>query len=645
LLAENLENNATKTSDPVTLIQYTNSTGVALTANIALGHFAGPKPGDIKIVVFDDGAGATVAHSPLNQNNGTIYGHHAAPGSLAIAADDYSFVYQNGVFPEVEPYSSAGPTKFSFDDAGNRLAAPEVRAGPAVTGIDGGDTTFLGADIDGDGFPNFFGTSAAAASIAAVAALLVQADRTLTDADIRNILSDSAADVFSAPGTARGPDRLTGAGVVNAAVAVNEAISHTFTVQPGQVRFLGTHENDTFSFDNLVFGERPGVLVRGKLVAADRIDGGAGTDTVSLDGNYTGTSAVVFGSATMVSIERVTLAAGFSYDLTIAGDTAAPGKTLTVDGSALGSGARLIFDGAPEIEGKLAVTGGAGNDVLTGGSRNDVLTGGAGNDVLNGSTGNDVLTGATGDDVLNGGAGNEVLNGGAGNDVLIGDAGNDVLTAGAGNDVLTGGAGNDVLTGGAGNDVLIGGLGNDVYDVDNAGDGVIEAAGQGVDTVRTTLSSYTLGANVEKLLFTGARDFRGTGNGLSNIITGGSGNDRLDGRGGNDVLSGRGGHDSFVFDSTLNAKTNVDQIVDFNVAQDKILLSRSVFTDIRGSGALAATEFFIGSRADDAAERVIYAASTGALSYDPDGSGRAASTQFATLSPRLDLTHANFVIV
>ncbi|HEY1261067.1 MAG TPA: S8 family serine peptidase [Stellaceae bacterium] len=664
LLAENIENNATKTSDPTTLIQYTNTSGVALAANIALGHFSGPKPGDIKIIVFDDGAGTTVARSPLNKNNGTIYGHHAAPGSLSVAADDYSFVYQNGVFPEVEPYSSAGPTKLLFDDAGNRLAAPVIRSGPTVTGIDGGDTGFLGVDTDGDGFPNFFGTSAAAASIAAVAALLVQADQTLTNTDIRNILRDSAADVFSDPGTAAGPDRLTGTGVVNAAVAVGEAVTHTFTVQPGEVRFLGTHENDVFAFDNLVFGEKRGVLVRGKLVAADRINGGAGLDALRLDGAYTGKNAVVFGPKTMVNVERIDLGAGFGYSLTTDDATVAKERMLTVDGSALGSSDRLVFDGGAETDGRFVLTGGAGRNVLTGG---------AGRDTLSGGRGNDTLDGGIGADRMRGGVGNDTYVVDNVRDTVVESRGNGVDTVkttlaryrlganlekltyagtrdfvGTGNalaNTITGGSGNDTLTGGGGKDTLNGKGGNDAYVVNNAGVRVIEAASQGIDTVRTTLQRYRLSANVEQLVYTGNADFSGTGNRLANVIIGGPGNDRLDGGGGDDRLDGGAGRDSFVFDTAPNAKTNVDRIVDFRAASDKILLDRSTFKAVGAVGTLMAGEFFAGRGARTSEDRIIYSSSTGVISYDPDGSGHFAATRFATLSPGLDLTHANFVIV
>src|SRR5207237_399650 len=130
------------------------------------------------------------------------------------------------------------------------------------------------------------------------------------------------------------------------------------------------------------------------------------------------------------------------------------------------------------------------------------------------------------DNVITGGPGDDVLTGGAGNDTLIGNAGNDILVGGTGTNALVGGAGNDILDGTAGTgNQMSGGTGDDVYIVDNYADGIIELPNEGVDEVRTALTSYRLGANLENLTYTGAAAFTGSCNELDNVITGGPGND------------------------------------------------------------------------------------------------------------------------
>jgi Ca2+-binding RTX toxin-like protein len=117
------------------------------------------------------------------------------------------------------------------------------------------------------------------------------------------------------------------------------------------------------------------------------------------------------------------------------------------------------------------------------------------------------------------------------------------------NDTLNGGAGNDTLDGGAGNDTMDGGLGDDTYVVDVLGDVINENVNGGTDTVRTSLNSYTLGANLENLVFTGTGGNSGTGNALDNRITGNTGNDTLDGGTGADTMDGGLGNNTYVIDN------------------------------------------------------------------------------------------------
>jgi Ca2+-binding RTX toxin-like protein len=114
----------------------------------------------------------------------------------------------------------------------------------------------------------------------------------------------------------------------------------------------------------------------------------------------------------------------------------------------------------------------------------------------------------------------------------------------AGSDTLIGNAANNVLDGAVGADRLEGGLGDDTYLVDSAGDFVVESAGAGMDTIRSTIG-LILSADVENLLLLGAAA-SGTGNVLDNMIVGNAVANKLDGGLGDDTLDGGLGGDSLV---------------------------------------------------------------------------------------------------
>ena len=124
-----------------------------------------------------------------------------------------------------------------------------------------------------------------------------------------------------------------------------------------------------------------------------------------------------------------------------------------------------------------------------------------------------------------------------------GSAAGETVTGTADADTLNGFGGNDVLIGGGGEDILNGGDGNDIAVVDSAGDVVVEAVGDGIDSVETSLAAYTLTTNVENLEYTGAGAFNGSGNALGNIVVGGAAGDTLSGLGGDDTLGGEAGDD------------------------------------------------------------------------------------------------------
>jgi Ca2+-binding RTX toxin-like protein len=126
----------------------------------------------------------------------------------------------------------------------------------------------------------------------------------------------------------------------------------------------------------------------------------------------------------------------------------------------------------------------------------------------------------------------------------------------SGADNLFGYSGDDLLNGYGGADHMFGGAGNDVYVVDNVNDVVTEFAHQGNDSIYTSLSGYTLPANVENLNFTTTASHTGFGNGLDNNFSGGAGHDTFYGLGGNDSFDGLGGGDTF-YGGTGNDSYNV----------------------------------------------------------------------------------------
>ena len=115
----------------------------------------------------------------FDTKSGTTYGHSNAAGGEAVGAARYTETPVFGVAPPlIESFSSAGGTPILFATDGTPLGTPDVRLKPGVTGPDGGNTTFFfpgSLDLESDGVPNFFGTSASAPHVSGVAALLLEA--------------------------------------------------------------------------------------------------------------------------------------------------------------------------------------------------------------------------------------------------------------------------------------------------------------------------------------------------------------------------------------------------------------------------------------------------------------------------------------
>ncbi|MES2936843.1 MAG: calcium-binding protein [Pseudomonadota bacterium] len=156
-----------------------------------------------------------------------------------------------------------------------------------------------------------------------------------------------------------------------------------------------------------------------------------------------------------------------------------------------------------------------------------------------------------------------------GDDVIVGDGAADRIDALAGNDSVSAGGGNDTLNGGEGSDTLAGGAGDDTYVDVRRGDTVIEAAGEGNDTVNffddlfagPEGTAVVVPLNVETFAIGGFGLRRVDGNGQDNRILGhSSGDDILRGLGGNDYLQGDYGPTTFNGNDILYGGDGDDEL-------------------------------------------------------------------------------------
>lgn len=390
------------------------------------------------------------------------------------------------------------------------------------------------------------------------------------------------------------------------------------------------------------------------------------------------------------------------------------GETVKLDLSAwsMSHNVKMDFDlGAGETTARADhVIGTSGYDIISTGLGNDTLDGAGLHDTLNGGDGDDVLisqgfsTSAKTLEILDGGNGIDLavitrysrtlahqldlsaagphklvdgtelrgierieFQGGYLADRITGGQYADTISGYNGADTLNGGAGDDVLFGEAGADSLIGGQGDDTFIIHDAGDTIVEVAGQGIDTVLTTLdfSLAAFGA-VENLKVETAEDAAAvslTGNALANtlagnagknVLKGSSGNDRLEGLlgddllyggAGKDVLIGGAGKDPFVFDTRPNKTTNLDTISGFSAMDDTIRLENAIFKGLKKTGTLSKSAFVTGSKAKDSNDRILYDKKTGDVLYDADGSGKTAAVKIVKIAEKVALTHADFFVI
>jgi subtilase family serine protease len=180
------------------------------TYQIAIENEAGPNPGLIKEIAEGNGLPVTISDA----NSGTVFGHSLTPGVITVGAvstaDTPAFGFST---PISESFSSSGAgSELLYASDGTALSSPEMINPVAVSSVDNIATTVSG------GLGDFYGTSAASASLAGVAALILAADPYLTPAQVEQIMAETATPMSNSS--------VSGAGLVqvNAAIAAATAL-------------------------------------------------------------------------------------------------------------------------------------------------------------------------------------------------------------------------------------------------------------------------------------------------------------------------------------------------------------------------------------------------------------------------------------
>jgi len=352
---------------------------------------------------------------------------------------------------------------------------------------------------------------------------------------------------------------------------VQSTVTYTLVANVENLSLTGTAAiNGTGNaLDNVISGNSAANVLTGGG-GNDTLNGGAGADTMS---GGTGDDTYIVDSAADVIVEHpdegtdhveatVTHVLGANVEtLTLTGAAAINGTGNALANVLRGNGAANVLNGAGGAD---TMAGGAGNDTYVVDHAGDVVVESLneGTDIVQSS-----ITYTLGPNV------ERLILIGAAAISGTGNALDNVITGNSAANVLTAGAGNDTLNGGAGADRMIGGLGNDTYVVDNAGDLVVENAGEGTDTVQSSIT-YALGAHVENLTLLGTASINATGNTLGNVITGnaadnvltgGAGDDTLNGMAGVDTMLGGLGNDTYVVDAAAevvieNANEGTDTV-------------------------------------------------------------------------------------
>jgi hypothetical protein len=191
--------------NPDQILSWRNTTTATSFRLVLYANGGAAPPSEFKIVAFGN---ATLTDAGVGVGSGSVIGHAMLPDVNTVGAIAYAASPAFGGSDTVESYSSAGGGAFLVGTDGTLLSSP----------LTAGSVDFLAPDGSlTDALAPFYGTSAAAANAAGVAALVQEADPWLTPMQLTSVLEQSALPVGGAAAT-------VGAGLIQADTAVQIAL-------------------------------------------------------------------------------------------------------------------------------------------------------------------------------------------------------------------------------------------------------------------------------------------------------------------------------------------------------------------------------------------------------------------------------------
>lgn len=187
--------NLNQVNYPLQSLAYTPTKDEKLYLAIGRDLNCEPPPNEIKWISTANGLDRGIQYEYVNdsaQNAGssTIFGPANSEDAITVGAASYNQKDDSSML-EIKSYSSRGASPILFDDQGDLLLNPKIRMKPEVTAPDVVSTTF---DVE-TSFNPFKGTSASAAHVAGVVALMEQAaggSHVLSPAQVGMLLQDTS---------------------------------------------------------------------------------------------------------------------------------------------------------------------------------------------------------------------------------------------------------------------------------------------------------------------------------------------------------------------------------------------------------------------------------------------------------------------